>query len=187
MVKQAVDTSATSKKADSKRKPKASAKKKTEKKAKDSEDHDSENGAADEGHDSENGSADEGHDSENGSADPGRVKKASSKKAACKKDDTKPKAAAKSSAKNNDGKKGKNKIDNGEAGSFPTKRPIEKHPRKETALTEGWKKFSSDYIRDQKGTGKKLSQLMKEASEQWSAQLLLEKALKLFNPRCLRL
>ncbi|CAE7234450.1 unnamed protein product [Symbiodinium sp. CCMP2592] len=170
-------------------KAKASAKKKPEKKKKETdsgEDQDSQNGSAasaDEGQgsdvmedqDSKNGSAasaDEGQgsDMEAEDSDEGHAKKkASPKKAACKKSAIKPKAAAKSSGnkKNKDGKKGANKIP-AEAGSHPTKRPIEKEkkPRKETALTEGWKKFSTDYIREHKGEGKKLSQLMKEASEQ---------------------
>ena len=176
MVKSAINTSAIGSGANKKLiglkktqeavpKSKASSKKKQQKKNDPEGDQDSQNGSA--------GSADEGQcsDHECEDSDDGHAKKASSKKAARKKGDIKPKAAAKSSPKKkNDGKKGKNKIEAGEAGD---KKPAEKKKRKETALTQGWKKFSTDYICDNRGSGKKLSQLMKEASEQWCSQLFL--------------
>lgn len=142
---------------------------------------DSKGGSADEDEDSKGGSADEHEDSKGGSADKqddglpdeeqGKTSKQSPKSTAPKNKAT-PKAKS-SNSKKNDGKKGKNKIEGG-ATSSSGKRPVEEpQPRKQTALTEGWKKFSQDYFREHKHEGKKLGQLMKEAGELCRSQLLL--------------
>ncbi|CAE7739486.1 unnamed protein product [Symbiodinium necroappetens] len=183
-VKAAVNTSVTKPKGNKlagkpKAAPKASSKAEGSKAGLEADDHEDSNaGSADEHEDSDAGSADnhEGsdagsadnhEDSDAGSADEGGRKKSAApgKKQSPKTAAPKKKATPKATSKKNDSKKqGKNKID-GEASGSSGKRPAEPKPKKKTALTEGWKKFSQDYFRDRKNEGKKLSQLMKEASE----------------------
>ena len=81
-----------------------------------------------------------------------------------------PKAAAKDNKAKE--KKGKNKIQPSAESNKKLDNDKPKAPRKETALTMGWKDFCADYMKNNKNTGKKLGQLMKEASEQWCSQLL---------------
>ena len=127
--------------------------------------------AYEEGQESEHDKSDDGEADEDATADEKIPKKP---KAAARKKVDKPAPKTAKSAGKNDGKKGKNKIEVAGAGSSTGKRSAdnqeEKKPRKESALTVGWKKFSADYIREQRGSGKKLSQMMKEASEQCSSQ-----------------